>query len=838
MSWPLFPVVGTPLWHLEGLAVAAETQLTGMGRLHGSFHEMVVRTAVLEDRFDPLDRVSGHTQIWPGGQRPYVYGSLFLDFLARRHAVEANRRILDATAAAWFPPPLFFNHVGRIALGESFTSAYDAWYAELAAHYAVLADSLRAAGLTEAESVAAHGRHALQPRGAPDGTRLVYAAGDGRESLMARVIDAESGATIWQRRRNSFSSAGWLPDGSGFVTAQLEFVDRYRIFSDLWLFTPAGERRLTHRARLHDPDMAPDGRRIVAAQGDGATTRIVLIDFTTGAISPLHDFSADVHWATPRWSPDGSMIAAARWRRGGELHVVVLDQHGTTLHEITDDHAVDGAPAWSPDGRYIIFSSDRTGIPNLYAAELRAGQLPLLHQITNVLTGAFQPDVAPDGSRIFFVQYHSDGFHIVRMPFDTAAWRAAPPFALDRIAALRAPGFAPDTLRARADTLPHADTISGPARRYRALRHARPRFWLPIIVSDTVTGTYLGAFTFGNDLVRRHDYLVGAAVDPGTGRWRGAASYSFAGLGNPVLDFAASRDWSNQGVVQVQVGEETTRRILVEREDAISGVARLLHPRFRTGVSLAAGAEFVRRTWSLHGSPPLRLADHVRRQELAGVIARASFARFRMPAFAISPQDGYALSLGGRRRWDVAHGEAPDRGYSELTGFSAAYRSIDAPGFARHVLALRATMLWRSGERAPLSSIGGPTNRLLAVRGYREGVRIGTEAWTASAEYRMPVALVGRGIRLWPVFLDRVAFSAFIDAGDIRCNPDAAAARPLACTPPDGVQAGLLAGAGGELVADIGFFFAPPIRLRAGIGQPLRGPPSSPVAYLQLGPSF
>ena len=131
-----------------------------------------------------------------------------------------------------------------------------------------------------------------------------------------------------------------------------------------------------------------------------------------------------INWSAPRWSPDGNRIAVSRWMRGGKFNVVLLDTLGNVEHQITDDEAIDATPAWSPDGRYVLFWSDRTGIPNLFAFDMRDRSL---HQVTSVLTGAFQPDVSPDGRSIYFAGYHADGYHIQRMPFDTTAWRAVEP---------------------------------------------------------------------------------------------------------------------------------------------------------------------------------------------------------------------------------------------------------------------------------------------------------------------------------------------------------------------------------------------------------------------------
>jgi Tol biopolymer transport system component len=832
--WPFFPVVGTPLWSIEGLAVQAESHLTGMGRLHGSFHEMVVRTAVLEGRFDPLDRVSNLSPLWPDGMRPYVYGSLFMDFLQRRHGDDAPRRLLDRTAGSILPPPLFFDMIGRGALGESFSAAYRQWRAQLETHYAALADSLTALGLTPSDRIVAHGRYALTPRVAPDGASIAYAAGDGRDAMMTRVIAAD-GRTLWQQRRTSLGVASWLPDGSGLVTSQLDLVGVHRMYEDLYLVSPRGERRLTRGARLQWPDVARDGRSIVAVQGRGDTNRLVIYDLESGVVTALTGFSSDVHWTYPRWSPDGTRIAASRWTRGGDYDLVILDARGGLLAELTDDRAIDGTPAWSPDGRYLVFSSDRTGIPNLYAAELLADGSSRLHRITNVLTGAVQPDVTPDGRSIVFVRYHADGFHIDRMPFDPATWRPAEPFALHHIAATRAPGLAPDTLR-YAERAAAVDTAASPAARYRAWRHARPYFWLPTFVTDTVAGDFAGVWTAGRDLVGRHEYEIGASIQPASGRWQGDVSYAYGGLGNPMLDARLRREWEYAGNVRVQLQDTVVTRALLEREDVATLGVRLRRPRFRSSAVVRVAGEIVATRRELPGTPALQLADE--RDELFGVVVAAAFANQRTPAFAISPQDGVSLSASARRRWERAQTVGTvDGGYIEATAQGFAYRSYELAGFARHVFALRAAGLWRDGAGAPLTSVGGVTGeRFLAVRGYAYPTRTGTTGWAASGEYRAPAALVGRGAGLLPIFLDRVALAAFVDAGDIRCNPDIELLRPALCARTAGTAP--LVGAGGELILDTVLFFAAPVRVRIGYAAPLTGPARAARAYVAFVPSF
>ena len=105
LEWPFFPGSATPGWTEEGMATYYESELTQAGRVRGSFHEMVVRTAILEDGFESIDQTSGDSPVWPGGQRYYIYGSLFLKYLTDLHGEEAMGSFVEAVAGQWIPGP-------------------------------------------------------------------------------------------------------------------------------------------------------------------------------------------------------------------------------------------------------------------------------------------------------------------------------------------------------------------------------------------------------------------------------------------------------------------------------------------------------------------------------------------------------------------------------------------------------------------------------------------------------------------------------------------------------------------------------------------------------------
>lgn len=860
-TWPFFPGRATPTWLTEGIATYYESTLTDAGRVHGTWQDMVLRTGVLENDLEPLSVVSGRSPVWPAGLRPYVYGSEFFDYLMERTDNVGMRQLVEQVAGQLVPYRI--DAAARSAFGISFSQAWEEWRASLSAEYRALADSLAALRpLTTGEALTRGARQALYPQVSPDGGRLAFSLADGRSDAHLRLRDLDDGAERRLTRTNGLSSFSWTTDG-GMVFAQFELADRYRVYSDLYRADARGRvTRLTRGGRLAFPDVHPDGDRAVAVQEGDGTNRLVLVELATGAITPLTEADPAEHWAFPRWSPDGSRIAVSQWRSGGRFDVVILDAGGEPVARVTDDRAVDASPAWSPDGRTLLWSSDRTGIPNLFAAPIDADGRPgPVRQVTSILTGAAHPAIDPAGAWIYYSVYHHEGWDIERIPYAPDEWFE--PFA-DDPRFLAGADRSPDRFQA---------AIEADSRPYRAFRSLLPTYWQPLyspprrIRERDVIGSGYGLSTSGRDLVDRHSFWAWGRLIPEKRRGEGRFRYTAAGLGNPVVSVSASQLYDPAGLT---LGERETGEVdtlyVVDRERSVRLSVDVQRARFRNrlGLTLAASHDWVSSELldaALEPSTNFQLTRPTRR--VGEIAATLGFNTDRSHTMSMTLADGVSGAIRGRAARvldlpeELVGDPSADRGFEEVTGRVSLYRALGNLGFARQVFALRASggvargpgadgfhfeVGDAAGTRERITGFGlfGGSPLLFPVRGYSSASRRGRVAWSASAEYRFPLSLIRRGLGAWPLYFDRAGASLFADAGNA-WGPEGDAESTAS------PKRAALASFGFEVTVNALPFWTLSTDVRAGVAFPLRDEDDPPGAglrprkgrlYLRLGSAF
>jgi len=245
-----------------------------------------------------------------------------------------------------------------------------------------------------------------------------------REDLVARPLGGSvPNYANWRISGAEFLLIGDVkPDGDGYnVDFQLFDVVQQKILS-AFTFAVSVEgsgRDRTYRLQLADADgqneqsmltsprpiispaWAPDGVRIAYVSFENRSQSAIYIqDRSKGSRQKI--LSQEGINGAPSWSPDGTRLAVVLSYEGNP-EVYILDLVSGQRRRLTQNDAIDTEPVWL-DNNTIVFTSDRSGGPQLYKVASRGGRA---ERVT--FEGRYNASaaVSPDSSTLAFV--HSSG---------------------------------------------------------------------------------------------------------------------------------------------------------------------------------------------------------------------------------------------------------------------------------------------------------------------------------------------------------------------------------------------------------------------------------------------
>ena len=775
----LFPNGYQPQWVSEGLATYYESRLTNAGRVKGSFHRQILGAAALHDVWPGIGDVSIGSGRWPAGFRSYAFGGEFFALQAEQHGDTVVPQFVKRTSRqVW---PFLVSRPLRKAGGEPLGKAWRA----LESRFAEATPSAGDDGALPPVVLERGLRSKPRPRISPNGRYIAYVRNVNHSvpKIVVRSLpDLEEIAT---RRVNTATDIAWL--GERLLVTQLDYVSPVDIRSDLYRWRP-GRRweRLTHGARVGHPFATPSGAP--GAVDIAERARRVLewpVDFAHPEPFPAPPATA---WSRLEVSADGRWVAGARHADGRWDIVVWPAGRPDEALAVTDDGALDEEVSWAPDGSRLLFASERAGLPQVYEYHMGDGRTL---RLTDEPTGAREPALTPDG-RLIYVTMMEDGLALMMR----RAVSSLPPHPVSQ----QAGPFEP------------APEVEVEETGYAPWSAVLPRWWLPFGHAEDATGSFIGAVTGGVDPIGRLAYVLAATLATDSLRWEAILDVVYRRWKRFGLDLGLRQSWSSAGSRSLPSGDIER---FGERQRLADVGLTWWWRKWRKSLSVRFSGELEETKWVSH----LR-GTTLSSTRLVGGRLGFQAGSFALPPLAISPEDGVILRGAARRRWDL---RGAGSAY-ELSGSIAGYLSLPLPGFAHWVLAGQLSGGVAGGAAAAastfslggvvgdgpslLGSLGSRSGRRLPLRGY-EGQGGFTRVVTGVAELRVPLLLIGRGLRHVPLGVERIFFAAFGEVGGAWL-----AGESLSLPYRD---------VGGEAVVDLLVGSAGLLRVRLGAAVPLTG---------------
>ena len=210
-----------------------------------------------------------------------------------------------------------------------------------------------------------------QPSWSPDGLWIAHTR---RDAVYVGPWDNSSEAEPLTRPNDGLTNntqPAWSPDGERIVF-RTNRSDPSRNVADIWVMDspfgpvpgePSAQPLVVRPGDERYPTFSPDGSRLLfRGDGDGIAPsgdEEIYVARADGSeiVALTQDDALD---SAPAWSPDGTQIAWESTRDGDDREIYVMDADGGNVRQLTDNALHDEGPAWSPDGRLITFTRSDT----------------------------------------------------------------------------------------------------------------------------------------------------------------------------------------------------------------------------------------------------------------------------------------------------------------------------------------------------------------------------------------------------------------------------------------------------------------------------------------------
>ncbi len=757
----LAPNQNMPSFLVEGVAVHMESLSSGRGRIRSAQFRGWLRTAALDGSLHDLDEVTHYPQTFPGANVWYMYGGHFMDWVARTRGGDTLARMFEAYGHDVIP--FAPNRAAMEGVGETVTELWAAWQADLRAS-AEAFRTQRAAdptfgGLVEPTPLTTTGLRHENPRFLPDGSLLALEGDPRSETALWRRPSGGTGPRERYLRLESTERFDVCPANGHVMLEQTDPLEGAWSSTDLWTWDGHRKSRVTRGARVREPACAPDGTWVAAAQLVDGRTRIVRIALADGAVTTLYDPGGVDQVGYPAVSPDGRavvFVVAAHGRRD----LVRFNLADGAVEPLTDDDALELHPRFTADGRQLVYTSDRTGVFELYTLPLDASGRPSGPAVrhTNSVGGVLEAEPAPTGGYATTI-LTSKGDDLGVLAASPVGPSATVPEAADLPTG---PPPRPDVGERPLPSAPYDPTDS-----------LWPTVWAPqIALSSPEDNTQrLGVLVDAGDALGYHQLVGQFTTAPEAGGYATALSY---GYHRHVPNFSLSATHETRVRDGGQYYADARHPV---REDVSSASGAVGLSLSRGGHSGSISARYAM-AWFRPDANPIPSFDPLDQIPALPSASRSTDLTVgfhyrdseRYPE-SIADETGTALSVTFRFRNDLL---------GSRTDTSEAF--FDAEKYVglwwRHVLALRVSAgfgigpggsnlyyaLSPSPERdVLLDALDGIYFGSNFLRGFPAGTVAGGRYVLGTAEYRLPLFDLFRGFSMVPFFFENLQFSVFTD---------------------------------------------------------------------------
>ena len=420
-----------PLWFIEGLA---EFESLGWD----SDSDMFVRDATLRGYLPPIPFLQAFLA-YKGGQAVFLY---IEDTYGPQKRSEILQRIRSTRN---------FEQAWRMAFNEPLEESSAKWQRYMRKKYwPEIANRKEPADYAQALTNHLQWQNFVNnsPAVSPTGDRVAFLT-DRSGFFDIYVVSATDPTKVEKlisgQRKADLEELHWLRPGMSWSPDA-----KYIAFSsrsggeDALNIIDVGKKEIVSSFKfdldgLFSPAWSPVSKEIAFVGMKNCCSHILVYNLDTKELRYLtRDIFSDLE---PAWSPDGKQLIFTSDRKEnvepvelqGEVMIENHDYHthdlylinadGTGMRRLTNSPANDRYGQFIPDGKRVVYVSDKTGIANMYALDLETSQE---QPVTDLLTGCAQLSWGFKSDRLAFTAFSNGGYNIYLWPNPLSNMNAVP----------------------------------------------------------------------------------------------------------------------------------------------------------------------------------------------------------------------------------------------------------------------------------------------------------------------------------------------------------------------------------------------------------------------------
>ncbi|MCX6168172.1 MAG: biopolymer transporter Tol [Ignavibacteriales bacterium] len=432
-SYPI-PGINVPAWFAEGTAQYNRKEFNYDN--WDTHRDMILRSYALKNKMLTWNQMGVFDKTSLGNESVYNSGFALVRYLSQKYGEDKLRLINNKLGKLTnFTIDAAFKDV----LGKDGNEIYDEWTGYLKSDYKKRMADVESNQVT-GEMIVKEGFGNFYPTFSPDGSKLLYISNKSNDYFALSSLYLMDLKTKEEKKLESpiRSNVSFIPGTNKIIYSKLS-DDNPRLVNihDIYIYDidKDDETRLTHGLRANNPSVSNDGKKIVFVFQNDGTVNLGIVDIDGKNFKRLTFFEKGEQLYNPRFSADDSYLIFD-YSYSNNRDVARVNVNGSEYKLITTSPADERNPFQGKDGK-LYYSSDETGIFNIYSLDLSTGEKK---QLTNVTGGAFMPMVNANGDLVYS-GYVADGYKIFLLPKDQSVqvdttkkyvWIGNPPLGEDK----------------------------------------------------------------------------------------------------------------------------------------------------------------------------------------------------------------------------------------------------------------------------------------------------------------------------------------------------------------------------------------------------------------------